>query len=35
LQKLAGHSADACRVTDKMPHNFLRLGLIDLVFIYK
>lgn len=32
LRKLDFHSADAKRVTDKMPHNFLVLGLIALLF---
>ncbi len=32
LDRLARFSRDAVRVTDKMPHNFLYLGLIDLMF---
>jgi len=32
LRKLAGLGGDAIRVTDKMPNNFLHLGLIDLFF---
>lgn len=32
LDRLARFSRDAVRVTDKMPHNFLALGLIDLLF---
>jgi hypothetical protein len=32
LAKLGGFSRDATRVTDKMPHNFLTLGLIDMLF---
>ena len=32
LDRLARFSQDAVRVTDKMPHNFLYLGLIDLLF---
>jgi tetratricopeptide (TPR) repeat protein len=32
LDRLTGLSADALRVTDKMPHNFLYLGLIELLF---
>ena len=32
LEKLVGLSADAARVTDKMPHNYLHLGLIELLF---
>jgi len=32
LQQLAHISADAVRVTDKMPHNFQHLGLIALLF---
>jgi len=32
LQKLRSFSADALRVTDKMPHNFLNLGLIAQLF---
>jgi hypothetical protein len=29
LDRLSSHSAEALRITDKMPHNFLQLGLID------
>ena len=29
---LMAHSAHAARVTDKMPHNFLHLGLIQMLF---
>lgn len=32
LKKLAGFSTSGCRVTDKMPHNFINLGLIDRLF---
>ncbi|MHB8256705.1 MAG: tetratricopeptide repeat protein [Acidiferrobacterales bacterium] len=32
LDRLVRFSSDAVRVTDKMPHNFLYLGLIDLLF---
>ncbi len=32
LQHLRGHSAAALRITDKTPNNFLRLGLIVLLF---
>lgn len=32
LSRLTGFSAGASRVTDKMPHNFMRLGLIELLF---
>ena len=32
LDRLAQCSADALRVTDKMPHNFIHLGLIALMF---
>lgn len=32
LDRLARFSRDAVRVTDKMPHNFVALGLIDLLF---
>ena len=32
LELLRGFSADALRVTDKMPHNFLHLGLVHLCF---
>jgi hypothetical protein len=32
LGKLAGLSMKAARVTDKMPHNFLHLGVIDMLF---
>lgn len=32
LARLAGFSAQATRVTDKMPHNFRHLGMIDLLF---
>ena len=32
LAKLASLAPDAARVTDKMPHNFTSLGLIDLLF---
>lgn len=32
LARLAGFSAQAGRVTDKMPHNFGHLGMIDLLF---
>ncbi len=32
LDRLARFSRDAVRVTDKMPHNFMALGLIDLLF---
>ena len=32
LDRLARLSHDAVRVTDKMPHNFMALGLIDLLF---
>ncbi len=31
LSALREHSAEAARITDKMPHNFLRLGLIALL----
>jgi len=32
LDRLGGMSRGMARVTDKMPHNFLSLGLIDLLF---
>ncbi len=32
LDRLTGLSSDAERVVDKMPHNFLFLGLIDILF---
>jgi tetratricopeptide (TPR) repeat protein len=32
LDKLSAHSVKAARITDKMPHNFLHLGLIDRLF---
>jgi tetratricopeptide (TPR) repeat protein len=32
LQRLAALSAGSVRVTDKMPHNFMHLGLIELLF---
>lgn len=32
LVRLGAYSRSATRVTDKMPHNFLHLGLIDLLF---
>jgi tetratricopeptide (TPR) repeat protein len=32
LDKLSRFSSNATRVTDKMPHNFLGLGLIDMLF---
>jgi len=32
LGELGKLSADASRITDKMPHNFLHLGLIELLF---
>jgi tetratricopeptide (TPR) repeat protein len=32
LSRLRKHSPDALRITDKMPHNFERLGFIALVF---
>jgi hypothetical protein len=32
LKKLASFSAQSSRVTDKMPHNFRHLGMIDLLF---
>ncbi|MCW5713023.1 MAG: sulfotransferase [Bauldia sp.] len=32
LAKLDFHSGEAARVTDKMPHNFLMLGVIALLF---
>lgn len=32
LARLGAFSRSATRVTDKMPHNFLHLGLIDLLF---
>lgn len=32
LQDVSRHSGDAIRIIDKMPHNFLRLGLIQLMF---
>lgn len=32
LAKLASFSAQATRVTDKLPHNFLHLGMIDMLF---
>ncbi len=32
LAHLRGYSADALRITDKMPHNFLHLGLIHMAF---
>ena len=32
LERLAGFSRNATRVTDKMPHNFRALGLIDTLF---
>lgn len=32
LAKLGSYSREAARVTDKMPHNFLLLGLIDMLF---
>jgi len=32
LAKLASLAPDAARVTDKMPQNFVQLGLIDLLF---
>jgi tetratricopeptide (TPR) repeat protein len=32
LANLASRASDVTRVTDKMPHNFVQLGLIDLLF---
>jgi tetratricopeptide (TPR) repeat protein len=32
LHKIAGPGTDPLRITDKMPHNFVRLGLIALLF---
>jgi len=32
LHKLSKHAPDAARIVDKMPHNFLHLGLIDRLF---
>lgn len=32
LEKLAGLAPGAARVTDKMPHNFMNLGLIEILF---
>jgi tetratricopeptide (TPR) repeat protein len=32
LSRLAEFSRDALRVTDKLPHNFLHVGLIELLF---
>jgi len=32
LKNLSKHAPDATRITDKMPHNFLHLGLIDRLF---
>jgi tetratricopeptide (TPR) repeat protein len=32
LRKIAGPGADPARITDKMPHNFVQLGLIALLF---
>ncbi len=32
LESLASRAQDVARVTDKMPHNFVQLGLIDLLF---
>ncbi len=32
LDRLGRFARDAVRITDKMPHNFLYLGLIDLLF---
>lgn len=32
LAELAAPAPDAARITDKMPHNFLYLGLIELLF---
>jgi len=32
LEQLPAESQDALRVTDKLPHNFLHLGLIELLF---
>ncbi len=32
LDRLAGFSKDARRVTDKLPHNFMHLGPIELIF---
>ena len=32
LDRLGGLARDVVRVTDKMPHNFMFLGLIDLLF---
>jgi hypothetical protein len=33
LKFLRGFSGDALRITDKMPHNFIHLGLISLLFL--
>ena len=32
LDKLLKHAPDAARITDKMPHNFLHIGIIDRLF---
>lgn len=32
LERLGGLARGMARVTDKLPHNFMRLGLIDLLF---
>lgn len=32
LRKIAGPGTNPVRITDKMPHNFLRIGLIALLF---
>lgn len=32
LRKIAGPDVDPARITDKMPHNFVHLGLIALLF---
>ena len=32
LEKLSAHAPDAARITDKMPHNFLHIGIIDRLF---
>lgn len=32
LRKIAGPGTDPIRITDKMPHNFVQLGLIALLF---
>ena len=32
LDKVANEAGDAIRITDKMPHNFMHLGLISMMF---